>query len=290
MTAFFIDLSARSERALIASDTLAYTVAGGEHAAIGFSSKVIGVPHLRGALIGAGIYEIQVATAAALMLRPGLVEFDDVIEALPAILRAATEDVAEERGIDDPAALMLFAAGWCGWNRRERKFELVIFENYTDGYAAQRGENADLISIPSVPPAYVPPGFAQLASPEVRAMAGLRSIRKFTDDHGALFGAAPIGGEIVLSEISRAGVSTRVVGRFDDYAQSLDEAEETWANVAGDPAAYAGFELVNPTSAQAVARAEFEKLAVGEAQPGMSRQQRRAAAKLARKATKRRVA
>ena len=292
MTGFFLDLTAPRERVLIASDTLAYTVDGPRHAPLGFSTKTIAFPHLKGALVGSGIYDIHVRGAAALMLRPEVLTFDDVISALPDILRAETWKIADERGIADPDSLMLFAAGWVGFNEVERKFELVVFENYKADYAPQRGAKG-LIGIPNVPPAYVPPGFTSIASPEVRAMAGLRAIGKFTADHGERFGMAPLGGEIVLTEIRLDGVSSRVVGRFDDFAETRDAVEDTWAEVAGG--AYSGLGLVNSVKDQATAVADFEQLA--RAAPadrrdsggvaGMSPQQRRAAEKRARKAARR---
>jgi hypothetical protein len=84
-----------------------YTVTD-RHRPLGFASKVIAFPHLRGALIGSGIYEIQVAAAAALMGRPELFGFDDVLDALPGILRAETDTLAAERGIFDTDTGNLF--------------------------------------------------------------------------------------------------------------------------------------------------------------------------------------
>jgi hypothetical protein len=294
MTAYFVDLTAPKQRALIASDSLGYTVTGDRHRPLGFVDKIIACPARRGALIGAGIYDIHVAAGAALMGRPELMSFEDVIEALPGILRVETERLANERAIDTNG-LMLFAGGWVGWNDADGKFELVVFESHKDDYAPQRGAKG-LIGIPNVPPAYVPPGFNQIADPAVRAMAGLRSIDRFLRDHAADFGMAPIGGEIVLSELRPDGIATRVVGRLDGFETLGEEIAETWNDVYAGNGDFSGVDLVNRTAGQEGALRKFEAIARRTAPAGdptappigeLSRQQRRHAEKMARKAGKR---
>jgi hypothetical protein len=299
VTGYFIDLTAPQKRALVASDSLAYTVTGDHHRPLGFASKTIPFAHLRGALIGSGLYEVQLGTAAALMRRPELISFDDVVEALPAILAAETEMVADHRGVEDAGALMLAAIGWVGWNDEAGKFELVTFENYKDDYTPQRGASG-LIGIPNVPPSYVPPGFTQIADPVVRAMAGLRAIGKFTRDEGREFGMPPLGGEIVVTDLRPDGIVTKLVGRLDGFEKLGEEIAATWNTVLGGNEDYSGLDLVNRTADREQALRKFEAIARRTAsveQPsatrsvtGLSRQQRRAAEKeaekLARKAAR----
>lgn len=295
MTAFFIDLTAPRDRALIASDTLAYTVGGDGHAALGFTTKAIAFPHLRGAMIGAGLLDIHVRAAAHLMMQAEVLSFDAVIDTLPGILRAVTIDLAYERGIDDPDQLLLFQAGWVGFNEQAGQFELTLFSNY-DGYVPRPNGGFTLVGIPNIPPSYLPPGFSSITSPEVRAIAALRATRKFTEDHGA----APIGGEIMLTDVRLDGVSSRVVARFHDFAKSRDAVADTWQDVL--TGAHAGHGAIATTADLAAGKAKFEELCKAGAPPSSSterlarqatggetltRQQRRAAEKAARKAGRR---
>ena len=72
MTAYFLDLASPTQRAIIACDIAGvYSSPATHHRPLGFANKVIAFPHLRGAMIGTGIYEIHVAAAAALMVPPG---------------------------------------------------------------------------------------------------------------------------------------------------------------------------------------------------------------------------
>jgi hypothetical protein len=290
MTGFLVDLTAPRERALIASDTLAYSVDGAEHLPLGFVSKVIPFAHHRGALIGSGLYDIQIRAAAELMLSSEIFGFERVVEALPDILRQATLDLARERGIADPNGLVLFCAGWVGLNEAEKRFEMVTFEN-KDDYRPQRGF-AGLIGIPNIPASYIPPGFTAIASPEVRAMAGLRAIKRFVDDHGEALGMrATLGGEIMLSELRPDGISSRIVGRFDDMAATQDAIADAWADIANG-VNLGGVGLVNRVADIPAAAANLQRLLDTGIAPtpgpaGMSRQQRRAAEKIARKAARR---
>jgi len=106
--------------------------------------------------------------------------------------------------------MMLFAAGWCGYNEQERKFEMVtISEDHEGDYAAE-ARYAGFDRHPECAPSYVPAHFNGMA-PELRAVAALRAIRRFTEEHGAEFGMPPIGGEIILTDLRPDGVSSKVV-------------------------------------------------------------------------------
>jgi hypothetical protein len=294
LTGFFIDLTKPDERVLIAADTLMYTVAD-RHAPIATANKVIPFDHIPGALFGAGMHEIVLRAAAGLLQGPEIVTSEDVIAALPAILRSVTEEFCVERSIEDPASLMLLEAVWIGLDANSGKFEMTTFPNHENNYEPKRGFTG-LIGLPNIPPAYVPPGFGAITSPEVRALAAMRAIRRFTQDHGAMLGMPPIGGEIMLTEITSEGVSDRVIGAFDDLAGTEAAIDQTIAEVEGDPTAYTGHRLINKKANEAAMRKKFEQLArlgmPAAAQRAAlidlaaNRQQRRAVERATRRAAK----
>lgn len=251
MTAFFIDLS-KPQRALVASDSLGYTVTGERHEPLGFATKVMQVPHLRGAFFGSGLYDIQVRTFADLLLYPELITYEHVVEMLPHLLHKATRQVARERDIEDPDGLILFCAGWLGWSEAAGKCELTLFQN-DDGYAPRVGFTG-MIGIPNCSAEYLPPGFHKLPQ-EPRAAAAMRAVQRFIVDHGEALGQPPIGGSIIVTEVSRHGVSSREVGKFGDYQRTLAAIEATWERVARGGVG-AGVDLVHAAADrdQAMAR------------------------------------
>lgn len=281
MSGLFCDLTTPRERVLIATDTLSYTLDGPENAPLGFSSKVLAVPHLRGALVGAGAYELLVRTHGELLMRPYLLTNSDVLRELPEILIELTEQLCEQRGMGDHRELVLFTAGWIGWNEVEKQFEMALFEN-VNNYKI-KPVPAGLFALPNVSVEYAK-GVAEIADPVVRAMAGLRSIHKFCADYGTLLGegGAALGGEIQITTIDPAGVATRTVGKFDDMAQTRDAAADTWAEVA--EGGYQGHGLVNRVADRPAAMQRLQEAMASGEKPGLTRQQRRHAEKMARKA------
>ena len=173
-----------------------------------------------------------------------------------------------------------------------------VFGARDDDSPTGTGGVTPAIDTGTVPPAYVPPGFNQIADPAVRAMAGLRAIARFTRDHGGDIGMPPIGGEIVLTELRPDGIATRIVGRLEGFEQLGEEIAATWTDVLAGAGDFSGVDLVNRTADQDAALRKFAGIAQrtapqpGPAAPvasveGLSRQQRRAAEKAARKAARR---
>jgi hypothetical protein len=255
VTGLFVDLTDAGRRALIASDSLGYTLAGASHEPIGFCNKVIALPQWRAAWLGVGLYEIQCRVGAELMQRPELLLFDEVIGELPGLIREEVAFTAGRRGVD-ASATMLFAGCFVGWDEAAREFAAVLFEG--PGFAPQR-VTTPLYGSPNVPLAYLPAGFTGM-TPELRAVAAMRSIRKFTEEHGDELGLPPIGGEIVVSELAPDRVSSRAAGRFEDFASTCEAIERTRAAIAADPAAYVGVGLAHKFETRAAAERRVEAI------------------------------
>jgi hypothetical protein len=146
---------------------------------------------------------------------------------------------------------MLFCAGWIGWSDAAGKCDLVLFEN-PDGYAPRVGYHG-LIGIPNVSAEYLPPGFQKLPQ-EPRAAATMRATQRFIKDHGEALGQPPIGGAILVTEVSRNGVSTREVGKFSDWRETQEQIAATQARVATG-AIGGGLDLVHHVADQDAAQA-----------------------------------
>jgi hypothetical protein len=115
----------------------------------------------------------------------------------------------------------------------------------------------------------------------------MRSIRKFTEEHGDELGLPPIGGEIVVSELAPDRISTRAAARFEDYIETCEAIERTRAAIAADPAAYAGVDLAHRFEDRAAAQRRLEQIfreARGVTDDPLSRAERRRAERNARRA------
>jgi hypothetical protein len=227
----------------------------GSHEPIGFVTKIVTLPHARAAWLGAGLYDIQVRVGAELMLRPELLLFAELVEALPDIIADEVAVAARSRGVDS-GEVMLFAGALVGWDEQTKRFAMVTFDG--PDFAPQRTE-ATLIGIPNVPPDYLPAGFVGM-TPELRAIAAMRSIRRFTDEHGNDIGLPPIGGEIVLTELLPDRISTRVAARFENYPETCEAIERTRRAIAADPAAYVGVDLAHRFEDRAAAERRVEAI------------------------------
>jgi hypothetical protein len=255
VTGFFIDNSSAHQRVLIAGDSLGYSMTGDRHEPIGFVNKALQLPQWRAPRLGAGLYEVQVRVYAELMQRPELLTFAEVTAALPELIRDEVEFTASRRGVE-ASDTMLFAGCFVGWDEAEKRFAAVLFEG--PAFAPQR-VTATLYGTPSVPAAYLPTGFTGM-TPELRAIAAMRAIRRFSIDHGDELGLPPIGGEIILTELLPDRISTRAAARFENYAETCETINRTRAAIAADPAAYVGVDLAHRFEDRAAAPRRVEQI------------------------------
>lgn len=266
MTAYVFDRR-DPKRLLIGSDTLGYTP-GERPKPLGFSGKVIPVPHLRGVLCGRGMMAIGVSAAAHLMAEPSVVTFVDVLEVLPPILTRCTADYAVQYYIPDPDSLMLYECIWAGWNDGEGRMEVVAFRNY-EQYKPIRGDAKSTVSaIPELPREYVPANLAG-AAPDRMIVELMKAERRYLAEHPDVVPAI-IGGEVVITEITPNGISSRIVHQFEDFAQMRHAAAAVRGRIlrGDDDVSFDGICRVDDAI---------------EDQPGMTRAERRRQEKLARK-------
>ena len=149
-----------------------------------------------------------------LQIEFGLHDFDSAAEALPEILRTVTRQYVEEMNIIDTEGLMIFEALLAGWSEAAGRMRIYAFRSH-DNYELFADDPIGLTSIPALPDEYVPRGLAGL--PVDRQLVGImRAMRGYLADHPEAVPAI-IGGEIMLTEVTRAAVSTKIVFRFEDF-------------------------------------------------------------------------
>lgn len=216
MTAYALHF--RPGEVVIASDTLIYSALGEP---MSFRDKVLPLPRLKAAFFSRGADTIGINAIATVALRYDLVTLEDVAAALPDILREVTERMADEAGIVDPDQLLLFEGRLLGWSAAENKFALWFFNNY-EGYAPKRmsdqeiravigGASGFMVSPPLPPQEQLP---LRGVTPERGLLALMQAHRRRGE---TIEGCAKIGGEVIFTTLTPAGVSTRTVHRFADY-------------------------------------------------------------------------
>jgi len=287
MTAFAIKFERSS--VTIASDTLAYVPRRGEARPLGFISKVIGLPQLRAVLFSRGQYEILVRVAAAAMLSPQTLGIEDLADALPAMLRIETDAYAEAHDIDDWRGVNLCEVVLAGWSEAGERMRMWCLNNYEDYTAQDDGGRfyGQLMTMPRLSDAQLRGIDKQ---PTIAALvAAMKVERQVFADNPDLMGGMILGGEILATEITPAGVSQRVVHRFEDFEATRHAAAAVAGRILrGDdvPAVADGLRRLDECSGLD----DLPNASAPSTPPvitGTSRQQRRAAEKLARKAGRR---
>ena len=292
MTAFVIDL--RSDKISIGSDTLGYIVgvdAPASVAPIGFLSKVYTFPWIRAALFGRGMTAIGARAAAAMYTSPRIRSFADAMGSLPLILRQTTNNYSDEYDIDDPISVQLFEAFFCGYDAEARRMRVASLYNYRgeDGYELEElpPGTVGTMPVPQLPPEFAPA--VNGLSLDKRLITGLHACRAYAEAHPERTGgAALVGGEIEMTEITAAGINVRTIGRFADYEQARNAGAAVLDRFArGDLAADVRDGLVRTDDmmvagdAAPAPEAPAEVVAIA---PGATRAERRRAEKLARQA------
>lgn len=226
MTAFVIDI--RRERLAVAADTCGYVV-GEVVKPLGFTSKVVSIPHLRAVLFGRGITAIGHRAGFDLMLSPTVHTIEEAAEALPAMLRVVTEEHAEANGIADHRELQVFEAVFGGYSERDRRVKLWTFYNYRDDYAPEEFPEGAIgtVIMPVLPPEFALPPAAAALPLDKRLIAGMQAAKRYFLANCA----AIVGGEIQVTEANAAGVACRTVARFADYEETAKASAAVAARI-----------------------------------------------------------
>ena len=146
-------------------------------------------------------------------------DFDAAAKELPGILREVTALYAEGQGIENHEDLMLFEALFAGWSASAGRMRVLAFRNYENFEPIDDAGQTGLSCLPVLPTEYLPRDAAGLPV-ERQMVAIMHALRRYLADHPEVVPAI-IGGEIEITEITRSGVSSRMVHRFDDYEQTL---------------------------------------------------------------------
>lgn len=271
MTAYAI--SFEKTQATIASDTLCYVPNRQEARPLGFMSKVFVVPHLKCAILTRGIMQISAVAATRLNLSPQVRTIEDAAAVLPEMLMAETQRWADEQEIADPASLAIAEVALLGWSEAERRMVMYYGLN-RDDYALQsdNGEHYGLLSFPRLPEHDMPKPAGNVDKQLVDIML---AEKKFFAAHPELMGGMILGGEVQAWTIEPAGISQRIIHKFEDYAQSAHAGAAITARI------LRGHEHVDVESG--LVPLNEAKTADDMSTPATSRQERRAAERAARK-------
>lgn len=285
MTAFVFDQREPEKRLLIGSDTLAYTTHATPKPAA-FVSKVHPLPILRAAVCAQGMTIYAVNAAAALALREDVMDFDDAVLAMPPILREINNRVAVQYGIEEPDELMLCNVMLCGFSPKHGRALVYAYRNYEHFEPVEPDlKYKGMSSLPTLAANYLPTGMAG-KPPEKQIVACMVAMQQYIAENPHVI-PATIGGEIVLTEITPQGVSSRVAHQYADYAQTKAAASAVLARlVRGDdelPDINDWFKAADATEDEGDPYAAAAASAAAKQPSGLNRADRRRAEKLARK-------
>ena len=217
-------------RMMIAADTLGYAPDRKSVRPLGFISKVMIIPHLRGVLFSRGMFQVTVESAASLLLSPQLATIEAAADALPEILIGHTEKYAARQGISDWPRLGLLELVFAGWSETENRMKLWQYIS-SDLFRPREDEEGHYgsLSFPRLPPKYAV--VAADLSESDRLVAMVKAIDQyFTDEPGINCGQR-VGGEIIVTDIVPSGIATRRLYRFADYEQTQHAAAATVARI-----------------------------------------------------------
>ena len=213
MTAYAIDF--RKTRAVVASDTLSYAPDRREVVPLGFINKVLPFPHLKAVLFSRGQVQIIASVYAGLLTVPQILDLEDLVTALPASLRFATQAYAMAQGIEDPVNAGLLEVVLIGWSERHKRMRAFQFLNMREYIAEDAGECYGLLSFPRLPAEYQPKAQGQATDRDLVRV--IQAADKWFTDQPELNCGMRVGGEIVATNITPMGMSTRTIHRFADY-------------------------------------------------------------------------
>lgn len=226
MTAYAIGFSRK--KVVAASDSLAYVPDRSDVKPLGFCSKVLAIPHLNAAILSRGQYELAVRAWAALSLPITAQTLEEAAAALPDMLRSISVAYCDEHDLGDYRDVGLLELAFVGFSTAKNRMRLFQYRNYDD-YATHETPAGwtGAVAWPSLPPAYMP---AIAGFPNDKQLVHIvQAVGRWFEAEPEINTGQRVGGEIIVTEITPAGISTRIVHRFEDF----DVVRNTAAAVAG---------------------------------------------------------
>ena len=217
MSAFVANLTRKS--ATIFSDTLMSHKNGTETVDYGMATKLFQVPHQKLVFCPRGAYDVSLNLFRCLMLSTDARDADELIERVPDMLRMCTEDYASRIGIEDHTKQFMFEAYFFWWSESQRRMLCTGFINCVNNFEPKPYE----YNSPGVP--YMMPGMGNLR-PDVRGMsddAAAKRIFQVYNENRELTDMS-VGGDMLRTEVSETGISTKAVYRFPGYEARIDAA------------------------------------------------------------------
>jgi hypothetical protein len=174
---------------------------------------------------------IAINLAAHLNTQMLISDYDTAAMVIPRLCRTISEAYAEAQGIEHHEELLMAEIFWAGWSRQDERMKVLQFCNYSDfepEEAPQRdGRWAKVI--PDLPQDYVPAGLANQPA-SVQATRLLLALRQHNEDH-AEEGLPPIGGYVVVTEVTPTAIQSAVTHKFEDAEQMFHASSATLARL-----------------------------------------------------------
>jgi hypothetical protein len=227
MTAFAIDF--QRDRVTVAGDTLGYIPSRDDLRPLGFICKALPLPALKAVLFFRGQFEIAARAAMALTLSPHIISIEAAAAALPQCLTDISEIYADAHDLGDFTQIGLAEIVIAGWSEAEGRMRLWQFLSH-EGYRGQDDGGAiyGVLAFPMLPQDYMP---ATQATGDARLVEIIQAQGRFFAENVAMVGPLRLGGEILSTEITPGGISTRTLYRFPDYEETRHAAAATVARL-----------------------------------------------------------
>jgi hypothetical protein len=220
VTAYAISFA--RERVVIAADTVFYLPdrQAAPPRILGYGTKVHPLAHLRAAIFGRGIGKLITETAGLVLMAPHLDSIERVAGTMPQMLRAVTGRYCRSAGIDDPSAYGMAEVYLVGWSEADRRMRFWVWGNIDDwhGFADDgSGTLYRMLAMPPLPDDEMPARRGSLDAHLVAVMAAERRFFEARPECGVM-----VGGEVQAWQITRNGISQRVIHRFPDLGRPRD--------------------------------------------------------------------
>jgi hypothetical protein len=140
---------------------------------------------------------------------------EEAAERLPAMLRSISAEYCEGQGIDDYRDVGLLELALAGHSVSKGRMRLWQYGNYQDYQPDETPDWTGAASWPVLPSAYMPAiaGFPT----DANLVQIIQAVGAWFESNRQVSCGQRIGGEIIVTELTPLGISSRVVHRFDDY-------------------------------------------------------------------------
>lgn|ERR1700722_11903695 len=207
-----------ADRVTICTDSRVYDDLG---ESVGYAGKTYPLPHLRACYFGRGKLSVTVSIVTKLLLSPNIHSFDAAADAIAGISNEVLDQWCTATGFDRTGQ-RLHEGLLAGWSESQQKMRLVFnasIENYEPNFRDTCG--GPIIAWPLIPASYVAPAKSTDTADD-RLRSVLLGIDRWCAENAEAVDNHRLGGPIVLTDLTEAGISYRTIGSFEDAPAKPD--------------------------------------------------------------------